>query len=151
VHAEGSIAGILKQPGEGVETDEILFQIETDKVTIDVRAPQSGTLEEILVRLYPHLYTRQHAYAGIQATGLMHFFTVQQARSQGSYPVDTTRQQSQAWLPHLTYAYTAALWHRVYCRHVRLTLHLFCHMHDIYLGIPKIEVPRGSLVCLTAM
>jgi 2-oxoglutarate dehydrogenase E2 component (dihydrolipoamide succinyltransferase) len=49
VHAEGSIAGILKQPGEGVETDEVLFQIETDKVTIDVRAPQSGTLEEILV------------------------------------------------------------------------------------------------------
>ena len=27
----------------------MLFQIETDKVTIDVRAPQSGTLEEILV------------------------------------------------------------------------------------------------------
>lgn len=32
-----------------METDEVLFQIETDKVTIDVRAPQSGTLEEILV------------------------------------------------------------------------------------------------------
>ena len=47
--AEGSIAGILKKPGEGVEADEVLFQIETDKVTIDVRAPQSGTLEEVLV------------------------------------------------------------------------------------------------------
>ncbi len=32
-----------------MEADEVLFQIETDKVTIDVRAPQSGTLEEILV------------------------------------------------------------------------------------------------------
>ena len=49
LHAEGSIAAILKQPGSGVEADEVLFQIETDKVTIDVRAPQSGTLEEILV------------------------------------------------------------------------------------------------------
>ena len=29
----------------------MLFQIETDKVTIDVRAPQSGTLEAILVCL----------------------------------------------------------------------------------------------------
>lgn len=33
--------------------DEVLFQIETDKVTIDVRAPQSGTLESVLVRPLP--------------------------------------------------------------------------------------------------
>ena len=30
----------------------MLFQIETDKVTIDVRAPQSGTLEEVLVGIF---------------------------------------------------------------------------------------------------
>ena len=29
--------------------DEVLFQIETDKVTVDVRAPEEGTIESILV------------------------------------------------------------------------------------------------------
>lgn len=47
---EGSIASISKQPGDAVAEDEVLFQIETDKVTIDVRAPQSGTVESILVK-----------------------------------------------------------------------------------------------------
>ncbi|BDA46542.1 probable dihydrolipoyllysine-residue succinyltransferase component at N-terminal half [Coccomyxa sp. Obi] len=47
---EGSIASISKQPGDVVAEDEVLFQIETDKVTIDVRAPQSGTVESILVK-----------------------------------------------------------------------------------------------------
>ena len=47
---EGSIAAILKQPGDLVEVDEIIAQIETDKVTIDVRAPTSGTVVEVLVK-----------------------------------------------------------------------------------------------------
>ncbi|KAK9906813.1 hypothetical protein WJX75_008452 [Coccomyxa subellipsoidea] len=47
---EGSIATISKQAGDTVAEDEVLFQIETDKVTIDVRAPQSGNLESVLVK-----------------------------------------------------------------------------------------------------
>lgn len=47
---DGAIATILKQKGEHVKEDEVLMQIETDKVTIDVRAPASGTVEAILVR-----------------------------------------------------------------------------------------------------
>ncbi len=31
-----------------MEADEVLFQIDTDKVTIDVRAPEAGRLEKIL-------------------------------------------------------------------------------------------------------
>jgi biotin carboxyl carrier protein len=46
---DGAIATILKQKGEQVKEDEVLVQIETDKVTIDVRAPTSGTVEAILV------------------------------------------------------------------------------------------------------
>jgi len=46
---DGAIATILKQQGEQVKEDEVLMQIETDKVTIDVRAPTSGTVEAILV------------------------------------------------------------------------------------------------------
>lgn len=53
VPAEGSIATISKKKGDTVAEDDVLFQIETDKVTIDVRAPQSGTLESILVFCRP--------------------------------------------------------------------------------------------------
>lgn len=46
---EGTISAILKKAGEKVEEDEPIMQIETDKVTIDVRAPQAGVLEHLLV------------------------------------------------------------------------------------------------------
>lgn len=36
--------------GDTVEEDETIAQIETDKVTIDVRAPQAGVITTILVR-----------------------------------------------------------------------------------------------------
>ena len=47
---EGTIAAVLKQQGESVAEDETILQIETDKVTIDVRAPKAGKLEAVLVR-----------------------------------------------------------------------------------------------------
>jgi hypothetical protein len=46
---EGSIAAVLKAPGDTVAVDEVIAQIETDKVTIDVRAPTAGVIGEILV------------------------------------------------------------------------------------------------------
>lgn len=48
--SEGTVAAILKQPGDRVEEDEPILQIETDKVTIDVRAPEAGKLENLLVK-----------------------------------------------------------------------------------------------------
>lgn len=47
---EGSVAAVLKQAGDAVETDEVVAQIETDKVTIDVRAPSAGTVSAVLVK-----------------------------------------------------------------------------------------------------
>ena len=47
---EGSIAAVLKGPGDAVEADEVIAQIETDKVTIDVRAPAAGTVVDVLVK-----------------------------------------------------------------------------------------------------
>eukprot|EP00890_Picochlorum_soloecismus_P005363 jgi/Picsp_1/5828/NSC_03187-R1_2-oxoglutarate dehydrogenase e2 subunit len=47
---DGVIASILKQSGDAVEEDEALLQIETDKVTVDVRAPVSGIVKQILVK-----------------------------------------------------------------------------------------------------
>lgn len=49
---EGSIAAILKQPGDYVQDDDVIAQIETDKVTIDVKYTegQGGTIKEMLVK-----------------------------------------------------------------------------------------------------
>ena len=47
---EGSIAAVLKGPGDAVEVDEVIAQIETDKVTIDVRAAAAGAVVDVLVR-----------------------------------------------------------------------------------------------------
>jgi len=46
---EGTISAILKQEGDSVEMDEAIFQIETDKITVDVRAPEAGVLNKVMV------------------------------------------------------------------------------------------------------
>jgi len=48
--AEGSVATWHKQPGEAISRDEILVDIETDKVVLEVPAPADGVLEEILAQ-----------------------------------------------------------------------------------------------------
>ncbi len=45
---EGSIATWHKQPGEAVERDELLVDIETDKVVLEVVSPTTGTVREFL-------------------------------------------------------------------------------------------------------
>ena len=45
---EGSLATWHKQVGDSVNRDELLVDIETDKVVLEVVAPVSGTLTEIL-------------------------------------------------------------------------------------------------------
>ncbi len=46
--ADASIAVWHKKPGEPVEQDENLVDIETDKVVLEVVAPENGVLEEII-------------------------------------------------------------------------------------------------------
>jgi 2-oxoglutarate dehydrogenase E2 component (dihydrolipoamide succinyltransferase) len=48
---EGTVAGWRKQVGDRVEADEILLDIETDKVSMEVPAPQAGVLAKILVEV----------------------------------------------------------------------------------------------------
>nr|WP_163502383.1 2-oxoglutarate dehydrogenase complex dihydrolipoyllysine-residue succinyltransferase [Halomonas socia] len=45
--AEGSVAAWHKKPGDSVERDELIVEIETDKVVLEVVAPEAGTLSEI--------------------------------------------------------------------------------------------------------
>ncbi|MDP9196769.1 MAG: 2-oxoglutarate dehydrogenase complex dihydrolipoyllysine-residue succinyltransferase [Pseudomonadota bacterium] len=44
---EATVARWLKKPGDTVKTDEPLVELETDKVTLEVNAPASGTLGEV--------------------------------------------------------------------------------------------------------
>eukprot|EP01084_Bolivina_argentea_P142091 249642_1 len=41
---EGTVVQWLKEEGDGVTEDEVVVVLETDKVSIDVRAPQDGTV-----------------------------------------------------------------------------------------------------------
>ena len=45
---EGSLATWHKQVGDSVNRDELIVDIETDKVVLEVVAPASGTISEIL-------------------------------------------------------------------------------------------------------
>ena len=44
---EATIAKWFKQPGEAVNVDEPMVELETDKVTVEVPAPVSGALVSI--------------------------------------------------------------------------------------------------------
>lgn len=46
--ADATLLSWLKQPGEAVQESEKVVEIETDKVILDVLAPQAGTLTQII-------------------------------------------------------------------------------------------------------
>lgn len=46
--ADGTVATWHKQPGEAVSRDELLVDIETDKVVLEVVAPHDGVLKDVL-------------------------------------------------------------------------------------------------------
>ncbi|CAI5727377.1 unnamed protein product [Hyaloperonospora brassicae] len=49
--SEGTVVEWLKAPGDSVDADEVVVIIETDKVSVDVRAPVSGVLEAQLAAI----------------------------------------------------------------------------------------------------
>lgn len=46
---EGTLSNWLKKTGDAIKQDEVLAEIETDKVVIEVTAPSDGTIEKILI------------------------------------------------------------------------------------------------------
>ncbi|XP_031275466.1 dihydrolipoyllysine-residue succinyltransferase component of 2-oxoglutarate dehydrogenase complex 2, mitochondrial-like isoform X1 [Pistacia vera] len=48
--SDGTLAKFLKKPGDRVEVDEPIAQIETDKVTIDVVSPEAGTIQKLVAK-----------------------------------------------------------------------------------------------------
>ncbi|WP_306153482.1 2-oxoglutarate dehydrogenase complex dihydrolipoyllysine-residue succinyltransferase [Roseovarius sp. MMSF_3281] len=47
---EATVATWFKQPGDAVAADEMLCELETDKVTVEVPAPAAGTMGEIVAK-----------------------------------------------------------------------------------------------------
>ena len=47
---EATVGKWFKKPGDAVKVDEPLVELETDKVTVEVPAPASGIMGEILVQ-----------------------------------------------------------------------------------------------------
>src|SRR3982751_4441783 len=47
--AEGVVTRWYKKGGDAVKADEVLFDVETDKVSTEIPAPASGVVAEILV------------------------------------------------------------------------------------------------------
>ena len=47
--AEATLLQWKKKPGEAVALDEILIEIETDKVVLEVPAPAAGVMAELVV------------------------------------------------------------------------------------------------------
>jgi 2-oxoglutarate dehydrogenase E2 component (dihydrolipoamide succinyltransferase) len=48
--SDGTIATVLKAAGDSVKENETIAQIETDKVTIDIKAPSDGTILGVVVQ-----------------------------------------------------------------------------------------------------
>lgn len=48
--SDGAIAAVLKKAGDPVAENEVIAQIETDKVTIDIKAPSDGTILGVVVQ-----------------------------------------------------------------------------------------------------
>ena len=75
--SEGTLLSWHKKVGEAVARDEVLIDIETDKVVLEVPAPQAGVLVEILIQdgevvesqqLLAKIDTEAQASAGAPAT-----------------------------------------------------------------------------------
>ncbi|CAK9146962.1 unnamed protein product [Ilex paraguariensis] len=47
---DGTLAQFLKNPGDRVEVDEPIAQVETDKVTIDVSSPEAGVIQKFIAK-----------------------------------------------------------------------------------------------------
>ncbi|KAH7844645.1 hypothetical protein Vadar_030191 [Vaccinium darrowii] len=48
--SDGTLAKFLKKPGDRVQVDEPIAQVETDKVTIDVASPEAGIIKEFVAK-----------------------------------------------------------------------------------------------------
>ena len=87
--ADGTVATWHKQPGEPVMRDELLVDIETDKVVLEVVAPADGVLSQVL----------QPAGATIQSQQLLAIFEAGGVAAAAAAPAQATAPASAAVAP----------------------------------------------------
>ncbi|VEU60453.1 pyruvate dehydrogenase E2 component [Mycoplasmopsis bovigenitalium] len=46
---EGKVAEVFVKVGDAVKEGDVLFSVETDKMTSDIPAPTTGTVAEVLI------------------------------------------------------------------------------------------------------
>ena len=59
----GTVEHLAKEPGARVETNEVIAAVETDKVTLDIKATQDGIVSEVLVNIGDTVKEQQPLYA----------------------------------------------------------------------------------------
>src|ERR1700757_969150 len=47
--SEGTVSAWYRKPGDHIKADESLFEVETEKVSMEIPSPVTGLLQEILV------------------------------------------------------------------------------------------------------
>jgi 2-oxoglutarate dehydrogenase E2 component (dihydrolipoamide succinyltransferase) len=87
--SDGVVAGWHRQPGEHVRRDEPLVDIETDKVVLEVPAPEDGVLDRILL----------NSGATVVADQVLGLLRPAQAAAQESPPAETRAAQPVTHVP----------------------------------------------------
>uniref|UniRef100_K3WYH9 Dihydrolipoamide acetyltransferase component of pyruvate dehydrogenase complex n=1 Tax=Globisporangium ultimum (strain ATCC 200006 / CBS 805.95 / DAOM BR144) TaxID=431595 RepID=K3WYH9_GLOUD len=67
--SEGTVVEWLKAPGDYVEVDEVVVVLETDKVSVDVRAPFAGVLDAQLAKIDENVLVGAPLFSVIKQTG----------------------------------------------------------------------------------
>jgi len=89
--SEATVATWFKKPGDAVAADEMLCELETDKVTVEVPAPAAGVLGEIVAAEGTTVGVNA-LLAMITAAGAS--APASQPKSEGARPVEETAPQS---------------------------------------------------------
>ena len=58
----GKVEEVLCTPGQAVEENEVIAVVETDKVTLDVRASSKGVIAAVLIEVGDEVKERQPIY-----------------------------------------------------------------------------------------
>ena len=84
---EATVATWFKKPGDAVTADEMLCELETDKVTVEVPAPTAGTMAEIVAK--------EGETVGVDAL----LATITEADAKGDAPAPEKSEKSEAPAP----------------------------------------------------